>query len=561
MSEQSSETIEQGNERTSTRNADSAPTPQNPPSAGTVSPEKQKGTRRRKMLLGAAGVLILAAALWFGIPWVRMTLNTVSTDDAYVNGHVTFVAARVRGQVARVLVDDNYRVRRGDLLVELDKEPFQIAVAVKKAAVDTATADLQVAKARVRGIEAEARSRRWTLQHAFEDVDNQVALLRARIAGVDKSRAELALAQVDFDRAAKLVVTNDVPRAEYDRRQAALLAARADVTAALADVRQIRASLGLPPQPDEGDLGQVPPDLDQTFSSVLQAQAGVIQSAAQLGVIHSFEETPKQMLEAFEKEGDINSTFARLAADAPDVKQAEAKLEVAKRDLDQAELDLRYCDVIAEIDGVITRRNVNPGDNVQVGQGLMAIRSLDEIWVDANFKETELGDLRIGQPVDLYVDMYGDRHVFKGRISGFTRGPDRHWRCCRRRTLRATSSRWCSDCRFGSTSKTTIRTRARCLSARRLFPTSTLTSRPLDPTPGSFFRRMRLNHKAAVRLQTHWAQRSDSRGAFARQTPCCWEPLAGGRHSRSAGVHGGARHHHRAGGAALHRGRPVGCRR
>jgi membrane fusion protein, multidrug efflux system len=160
----------------------------------------------------------------------------------------------------------------------------------------------------------------------------------------------------------------------------------------------------------------------KTFSWVLQAQAGVIQSAAQLGVIHSFEETPKQMLEGFEKEGEINSTFARLAADAPDVKQAEAKLEVAKRDLEQAELDLRYCDVIAEIDGVITRRNVNPGDNVQVGQGLMAIRSLDEIWVDANFKETELGDLRIGQPVDLYVDMYGDRHVFKGRISGFTMG-------------------------------------------------------------------------------------------------------------------------------------------
>ena len=128
------------------------------------------------------------------------------------------------------------------------------------------------------------------------------------------------------------------------------------------------------------------------------------------------------MVEAFEKEGDVNSTFARLAADAPDIKQAEAKLEVAKRDLDQAELDLRYCDVLAEIDGVVTRRNVNPGDNMQVGQALMAIRSLDEIWVDANFKETQLGDLRIGQPVDLYVDMYGGREVFKGRISGFTEG-------------------------------------------------------------------------------------------------------------------------------------------
>jgi len=413
---------EQSSGLTSNRKAELTPTPQKPDGAGAVSPETQKPARRRRILLGAAGVVVLAAALWFGIPWVQTTLNTVSTDDAYVNSHVTFVAARVRGQVARVLVDDNYRVRKGDLLVQLDKEPFQIAVAIKKADVDTATADLDAAKAKVRGIEAQARSRRWTLQHAVEDVDNQVALLHARVADVDKSKAELTLAQLDFDRAAKLVVTNDVPREVYDRRQAGLLAARADVVAALADVRQIRASLGLPPQPDEGDLGQVPADIDQTFSSVLQAQADLIQSAAQLGVVHSFEETPKQMLASFEKEGDINSTFARLAAEAPDVKQAEANLEVAKRDLDQAELDLRYCDVIAEIDGVITRRNVNPGDNIQIGQALMAIRSLSEIWVDANFKETQLGDLRIGQPVDLYVDMYGGRRVFKGRISGFTEG-------------------------------------------------------------------------------------------------------------------------------------------
>src|ERR1700677_3696606 len=422
MSEQSRQSSEPGDERTSTQNADSAPTRPNPPSAVAVPPEKAPANPRRKMLLGAPGFLVLAGALWFGIPWVQTTLNTVSTDDAYVNSHVTFVAARVRGQVARVLVDDNYRVRKGDLLVQLDKEPCQIAVAIKKAAVDTATADLQVANSKVRGIEAEAMSRRRALEHAMENVDDQVALLRAKIAGVDKSKAELALAQVDFDRAAKLVVTNDTPRSEYDRRQAILLSTRAAVVAALADVRQIRASLGLPPTSDQADLRQVPPNLDQTFSSVLQAQAAMIQSAAQLGVIHSFDEGPRAMVEAFVKEGDVNTTFARLAANAPDIKQAEAKLEVAKRDLDQAELDLRYCDVLAEINGVITRRNVNPGDNIQVGQALMAIRSLDEIWVDANFKETQLGDLRIGQPVDLYVDMYGGREVFKGRISGFTEG-------------------------------------------------------------------------------------------------------------------------------------------
>ena len=215
-------------------------------------------------MLAVAGLAALAAACWWGVPWVQTTLNTVSTDDAYVNGHVTAVAARVKGQVSRVLVDDNYRVRKGDLLVQLDEEPFEVAVAIKQAAVETATADLQAAKAKVRGIEAEARSRRWTLQHAVENVDNEVALLRARIAGVDKAKAELALAQVDFDRAAKLVVTNDTPRSEYDRRQAALLAARADVTASLADVRQTRATLGLP-QRDDADLGEVPANIDQTF--------------------------------------------------------------------------------------------------------------------------------------------------------------------------------------------------------------------------------------------------------------------------------------------------------
>jgi membrane fusion protein, multidrug efflux system len=148
-------------------------------------------------------------------------------------------------------------------------------------------------------------------------------------------------------------------------------------------------------------LGQVPPDLDQTFSSVLQAQADLIQSAAQLGVVHSFDQSPKQMLDEFEKQGDIHLVFAKLAMEAPAVKQAEAKLEVAKRELAEAELNLGYCDIVAEIDGLVTRRNVNPGNYIEIGQNLMAIRSLTDIWVDANFKETELRDLRIGQPVDL----------------------------------------------------------------------------------------------------------------------------------------------------------------
>ncbi|HTZ70900.1 MAG TPA: biotin/lipoyl-binding protein, partial [Acetobacteraceae bacterium] len=108
--------------------------PQAPPGAGTI-PRKRK-------LLAALGVALLIVFLVFGIPWIEEMLNTVSTDDAYVNGHVTFVAPRVAGQISRVLVDDNYRVRKGDLLVDLDKEPYQVVVAEKQAAVDIASADL-----------------------------------------------------------------------------------------------------------------------------------------------------------------------------------------------------------------------------------------------------------------------------------------------------------------------------------------------------------------------------------------------------------------------------------
>jgi membrane fusion protein (multidrug efflux system) len=387
-----------------------------------VPPANQRFTLRRKLLIGVLGAVVIAAVV-FGVPWIRAVLSTVSTDDAYVNGHVTFVAPHVRGQVSRVLVDDNNRVHKGDLLVELDKEPFRDAVAVKKAAVDTAEADLQAASATARGIEAQAWSRRWQLQEAVENVENQIALLHARVAALKKAKATLILAQQEFNRTSQLVVSETASRELYDQRQASLSIAQAGVVQALAEANQTRVSLGLPTQPeDSAELDQVPPNLDQTFSSILQAQAELIQSAAELGVVHSYNQTPKQMLEEFAKLGPVDSTFNRLAAEAPAVKQAEAKLEAAKRDLAVAELDLRYCDVVTEIDGVVTRRNVNPGNDVQVGQSLMAIRSLSEIWIDANFKETQLRDLRIGQAADLYVDMYGDKQVFHGRITGFTIG-------------------------------------------------------------------------------------------------------------------------------------------
>ena len=344
-----------------------------------------------------------------------------------MNSHVTFVAPRVAGQVAQVLVDDNNRVRKGDVIVVLDKEPYRVQVAIKQAALETAQANLIAAQASVHGQVAQARSARYKLQHTIEDVDNKVALLRANAAALAKSKASFTLAQQEFDRYKQLLATKVASHEEFDQRRNTFEGTQAEVNQATENVIQTRVSLGLPAKPPEGQsLTDVPGDLGQTFSSVRQAQSDLLHNAAQIGVYpSSYKLGPKEMLDEFYKRdpsGDIDQIYKSIIKDAPAKKQAEAKLLQAQSDLDQANLNLRYCDIVSEIDGVVTRRNVNPGNNVQVGQSLMAVRSLTEVWIDANFKETQLKNLRIGQPVDLETDMYGGHYSFKGRISGFTMG-------------------------------------------------------------------------------------------------------------------------------------------
>jgi membrane fusion protein (multidrug efflux system) len=226
----------------------------------------------------------------------------------------------------------------------------------------------------VRGQIGQTRGLRFKLQHAIEDVDDQIALIRARVATWERAKATQVWAQAEFDRAKQLLVTKVWTQQDYDQRREQLEVA----------------------------------------------------SAAQLGVVPtSYEFTPKQILEEFYRRdpgGDVNKIFAEIIRTAPALKDAEAKLLQTERDLDEAKLNRRYCTVVAEIDGVITRRNVNPGNNVQAGQTLMAIRSLRDTWIDANFKETQLRNLRIGQRVTIEADMYGGRRTFEGRISGFTFG-------------------------------------------------------------------------------------------------------------------------------------------
>jgi membrane fusion protein, multidrug efflux system len=345
---------------------------------------------RLAVLIAAGAIVVLFATQWDR--WVGLAVRQV-TDDAYVRGDITPLSAQIEGYVRHVPVDDFQRVNQGEVLVQIEDDDYRARVA-------QAEADLQVAKAEARGIEAEARSRRWKLQRAVEDLDNQIALLHARVAALEKSKATLALAQVDFDRAKQLLGTPAESRQQYDRAQKTLSTADAQVNEALAQVYQARVSLGLPAQPSNGeDLGQVPPDLDQTFSSVLEAQADLIQSAAQLGVVHSFDQSPKLMLEQFEKLGDIDCYFAQLTTEAPAVKQAEAKLDLAK-------INLGYTRITAPVGGEVSERDVREGQYVHAGSQVITVVPLDNVWVVANCKETQLTHVAIGQRAEIRVDTF-----------------------------------------------------------------------------------------------------------------------------------------------------------
>ena len=371
-------------------------------------------------------MLIVAAV--FGVPFIIRAINTVSTDDAYVDGHVTFVAPRVPGQVIEVKVDDNDRVKQGAVLVRLDPTPYQVIVDQKQAALDVAQSNLKVAKDQVQAIVGQARAARFKLEHTIEEVNNQIALLRSDVAAVDTARAKLALAQADYRRVVELQKTpGAVAQQDVDTKLAALRTAEAVLQQTIQQVYQVRASLGLPMQPPDGhDLAEVPPNLDQTFSSVRAAMFEMLQAIAPLGVApSSYNLTPKEAIAEFyarSKTGNLNEIYDKLIKNAPAIEYAKSQVMVAQADLDQAKLNLSYCDVLAEIDGQVTRRNVNPGNNVTAGQSLMAVRSLTEIWIDANFKETQLAGIRIGQPADLDVDMYGRHKMFKGRVEGFSMG-------------------------------------------------------------------------------------------------------------------------------------------
>ena len=426
---------------------------QSQPSA-TTSPV----SRYRKWFVLAAMVVAAAGGSYLFVPQIQIALNTVSTDDAYVNGHVTYVAPRVSGQVAKVFVEDNNVVRKGDLLVELDSEPYQVQLNIAQAAVDAAKADLVAAQAQVSGLQAQVRSLQFNMKHAIEDVHNKVAELRATIAELDTAKAKQARATADYQRALSVQKANAgaISRQDVDQYQEAYRVAAAQINQALEHVRQIRVSLGLPAMPPSGDdLAEVPADLDQTFSGVREVQGKLMQAAAALGVSGSFNKLPHDMEKDFFSRypnQDIDQIFAKLLQGCAGHQASgdEAAASRAQPRPGEAEPPLLQGRTRRST-ASLPSKSVNPGNNVERGPKPDDVRSLNEIWIDANFKETQLAELRIGQRVqDARWTCTAAARSSRAGSPASRWGPVRRSRCCRRRTPPATSSRSSSGCRSGS---------------------------------------------------------------------------------------------------------------
>jgi membrane fusion protein (multidrug efflux system) len=398
-----------------------------PPAAvGNVAAPEARRPRLRRAVLALAAVAACAAAGWFLYPRVILALTTVSTDDAYVNAHVTQVAPRIAETVVEVRVDDNDYVAKGDLLVRLDDRMSKVRAAEAAAALEVARRNVDQAEAKARATLAEAKANRFKLASAVSGVRNQAAGLRATVAQLRQAEAAERLAKAEADRYAELARRGSITREQADVRLTDIEQARARTSQARAEVHRARAALELPEEPADGKpLDDVPEGLEQKHSSVVAALGALALSLAQVGLpLPRYYATPDEFIAEVRKtapDGDIDKLVEQTVARSPGVEAARAQVGQAEQTLAQARLELSYCEVHSDIEGFVSNRNVNPGDRVTAGQRLMAVRSFRDVWVDVNLKETQLEPVRIGQPVDLYVDAYPGQ-VFRGRVSGFSPG-------------------------------------------------------------------------------------------------------------------------------------------
>ncbi|MEG0412292.1 MAG: HlyD family secretion protein [Comamonas sp.] len=305
--------------------------------------------RRNKMLLGLAGVTVVAAAIAGGYWWLHAS-NFVSTDNAYAAVEVAQVTPSVGGTVLEVLVKDTQAVRQGDVLVRIDPTDAKLSLA-------QAEAELARAVRRVKGYVANDGGLKAQIAARAADQKSAAAKLTA-------AQADMARATVDLQRRQALAQSGSVSGDELTHAQNAFAAAQSQLAAALA----------------------------------AQAQALANHEAA-IGA--------KQ----------VNATLIEgtTAEDNPEV-----LLALARRD--QAQVDLARTTVRAPVDGVVAKRSVQIGQRVQAGTPLMLVVPLQDMYVDANFKEVQLPKVRTGQTVQLHADLYGKDVTYTGTVVGFSGG-------------------------------------------------------------------------------------------------------------------------------------------
>jgi membrane fusion protein (multidrug efflux system) len=338
-----------------------------PPSGAERSDFFRERPHARGLLVGAILVLLLGGFL----AW-RYFSSYESTDDAQIDGHLMPVSARISGYVAKVNVRDNQYVEAGAVLVEIDPRNYQVAVDQARAALADAEAGARALNINVPVTSVSTSSQ---LSASEADVQNAGAGIAAAQQQYAAAQAQLAQAEAhnvraqnDLARYKQLVEKQEISQQMYDQAVAAAAANAAAVAAA-------NASISVAAQ-----------QVTQAQSRLAQAQASL--RAAQTG--------PQQ----------VASTQARALAAEAAVKQRQAALELA-------ELNLDYTRIVAPASGVVTK-NVEVGMNVQPGQQLLSVVPLDDVWVTANFKETQLKYMQPGQRVEIKVDANG--RTYKGRV-------------------------------------------------------------------------------------------------------------------------------------------------
>ncbi len=348
--------------------------------AGTV-----ERRRSLKALLAAGGLLAIVAA---GTGTYLHFQNRVSTDDAQVDAHNAPIAPKISGNIVEILVDDNQMVKAGQVLVRIDPRDYQ-------AKVDQARAVLAVAQSQSAGARAGVPLAQGSTASAFAAAESQLAAAVADYARTKSdyeraSTSELAYAQADVD---SKRATRD--RALADLARMELLVAKDEISKLQYDSYRAAARVA------DSDLNAAQENLATTQKKAESSQASMQTAGARANAARADVEQARANF----RQVDISSAQAGSASAA--IQQARANLEAAT-------LQLSYSTIVAPIDGLATKKTIQVGQIVQPGQTLLTIVPLKHVWVTANFKETQLANVRPGQHAEVNVDMYG--RSFEGRV-------------------------------------------------------------------------------------------------------------------------------------------------